>query len=253
MVNILGIRLDNLKPSETLSQLKAWLNETEQHYLVTPNPEIILAAQKDPELVKVINQASLSLPDGIGLILVARLAGKKLIRQTGSDLTPQVLALAMKQGSRVMILNRVDGLSSASSLKPVIQAQYPELDFKILDIERSAKLSEEIKREINDYAPAILFNTLGFPEQEKLIAYNLEFLPTVKLALAVGGSFDYLSGRIDRGPKVFRQLGLEWLWRLLNAHRFENSRARRRRIYRATIIFPLTVLRNYFSQLRTKH
>lgn len=76
--------------------------------------------------------------------------------------------------------------------------------------------------EFNNYGPKIIFSNITSRIQEKLV-YNLKKLPSVKVAFGVGGSFDYLSKRINRGPKIFRQLGLEWLWRLINAGNFKDS------------------------------
>ena len=73
---------------------------------------------------------------------------------------------------------------------------------------------------------------LGAPWQEKFIYHNLPKLPSVKLAIGVGGAFDFLTGKIQRAPKLLRILGLEWLWRLLK------QPWRVKRIYNAVIVFP---------------
>jgi N-acetylglucosaminyldiphosphoundecaprenol N-acetyl-beta-D-mannosaminyltransferase len=101
---------------------------------------------------------------------------------------------------------------------------------------RQKKLSKEIIDIINNFSPAILFVALGFPEQEKLIYQHLSDLKTVKFAIGVGGTFDFITNKIARAPKFLRYLGLEWLWRLLLQPK------RLKRIYRATLVFMFKIL-----------
>ena len=68
---------------------------------------------------------------------------------------------------------------------------------------------------INKARPDYLFVGLGAPKQEKWIYHNLPKMPSVKLAMGVGGAFDYISGRVKRAPRFMRSLGLEWLYRLI--------------------------------------
>lgn len=246
MAIILGIRLDNLSRAELMDKISSFVNGSEQHYVVTPNPEIILAAHQDEEFFYVLNSASLSLPDGFGLIIAAHIFGEKLTRLTGSDMTPAVLKMAEEQGIKVMVLNREDGLSKAEEITTTLKNKFPNLNYRVLDIKRDVNLDENIILKINEYEPKILFNTLGFPYQEKLMYHNLKKLPSVKVAFGVGGSFDYLSGRISRGPKILRRLGLEWFWRLINAGKFPNSKKRVGRIFRATFVFMAKVIKNRF-------
>lgn len=161
-------------------------------------------------------------------------------------MTPAVLKMAEEQGIKVMVLNREDGLSKAEEITTTLKNKFPNLDCRVIDIKREVNLDEETVSIINDYAPKILFNTLGFPYQEKLMYHNLAKLPYVKVAFGVGGSFDYLIGRINRGPKILRRLGLEWFWRLINAGRFQDSKKRVGRIFRATFVFMAKVIKNRF-------
>jgi len=85
--------------------------------------------------------------------------------------------------------------------------------------------------------PDCIFVALGAPRQEEWIRDNISKYPTVKIAMGVGGSFDFISGRVRRAPIIFRNIGIEWLWRLA----VQPWRARR--IFNAVIFFPLTVLR----------
>jgi len=242
MVNILGINLSEFSRTEVLKKVADFLSDGRQHYIVTPNPEIILAAGNDEEFFYILNKADLSLADGFGLKIASWFFGHNLPRVTGADITVDLLKLAAEKKNKVMILNWENGLSKAEDIEIALRQKFPELFFSVLNISRDKFLNPEKIKAINDFAPAILFNTLGFPYQEKLIYHNLSKLVAVKVALGIGGSFDYITGKINRGPKIFRYLGLEWFWRLLNIFRYKDSSRRLKRIYRAIFVFLKQVL-----------
>ena len=241
LVNILGININNFTKKQALAKIQEFLIDGRQHLIVTPNPEIILeATDPDEEFFYLLNKADLSLPDGVGLKIAAWLMGVNLSRITGADFIKDILKIAEAGNRRVAILNWQGGLSSAEDIKKVLTSRYPNLQTLVIDIERQAIVPEEKLSQIKEFQPEIIFCTLGAPYQEKLIFHNLEKLPSVKVGMGVGGSFDFLTGQIKRAPKIFRMIGLEWLWRLI-FHKGKNKidRLNRwKRIYRAVIVFP---------------
>jgi N-acetylglucosaminyldiphosphoundecaprenol N-acetyl-beta-D-mannosaminyltransferase len=84
----------------------------------------------------------------------------------------------------------------------------------------------------------ILFSNFGAPEQDKFIASLKDYDNDLKLAMGVGGSFDFISGKITRAPKWARRIGLEWLWRLMMQPK------RIGRIIKSVVIFPIRILIN---------
>jgi len=246
MANILGINLSELNQSEVLEKITDFLNGDRQHYIVTPNPEILLASNKDEEFFYILNKADLALADGFGLKIAGWLFGVNIPRVTGSDTTIEILKIAAKNGTKVMILNWEKGLSQPNDIKTALENKFPGLIFSILNISRDKFLSDEAVEKINQFAPVILFNTLGFPYQEKLMYHNIKRLPAVKVALGIGGSFDFITGKTRRAPKIFRSLGLEWLWRLIISFFGKNSRQRIKRIYQATLVFIWQIIKGRF-------
>lgn len=247
MANILGIKISELKPKETLEKAESFLSDGRQHYLVTPNPEIILAAHKDEEFFYILNQSDLSLADGFGLVVAGWLFGDRIWRTTGSQLSFQLLRLANERGTKVLVLNRTDGLSRKGEIETALKENYPRLPFLVLDVDRGQKfLDPGTIAAINEAKPEIMFSALGFPYQEKVIYHNLEKLPSVKLAIGIGGTFDYLTGQVKRPPQAFRSLGLEWFWRLLHIFRYEDGARRLGRIYNATFVFMGKLLKARF-------
>jgi N-acetylglucosaminyldiphosphoundecaprenol N-acetyl-beta-D-mannosaminyltransferase len=236
MAQILGIKLSDLNYQKLLSEIKTGLNRGDKKYIVTPNPEIILAALNDSELKNIINRADFSLADGVGLKIAGFLKGKKIVRVTGADLSFKLLDLASSNNYKVAIIIWEKGLSNLSEVNEALTKKYPKLKFLTIKHSRQDYLASTAIKEINQFSPDILFVTLGFPEQEKIIAKNSLNFPSVKLALGVGGTFDFLTGKAKRAPKILRYIGLEWLWRLI----IQPSRVKR--IWRATFIFMFKVL-----------
>ncbi len=243
MVNILGINLSALDHTQALKMIGGFLNDGRQHYIVTPNPEIILESHKDEEFFYILNKADMSLADGFGIKLAGIVAGKKIPRLTGADLTLDLLALARERKLKILVINREGGLSQQTAIKDALTEKYPGLEALVIDRHRTQPVDHELSKKINDFAPVIFFSTFGAPAQEKFIFHNLKKLPSVKVAIGVGGAFDFITGRIKRAPKPMRHIGLEWLWRLAQQPK------RIRRIYRATFVFTAVLLRSRLNHL----
>ncbi len=249
MAHVLGINLDEINQGEVLKRIANFLRGNSQHYIVTPNPEIILAAHKDEEFFHIINQADLSLADGFGLKIAGWLNGHNIPRITGADITVELLKMASQNKIKIMVLNWEKGLSLAADITSALKKKFPKLLFSVLDISRDKLLTPEIIIKINNFQPVILFATLGFPYQEKLIYHNLNKLPSARVALGIGGAFDFITEKIKRAPKIFRALGLEWFWRLLNIFNYPNSRRRLKRIYQATFVFLEKIIKARFINI----
>ncbi len=242
IINILGINISILNKKEVLKKIGRFLEDGKQHQIVTPNPEFLLSAEKDEEFFYILNNADLAVPDGIGLKFAAWAMGKNIRKITGADLVKDILKIAREKSLKVAVVNRNEGLSATEDIERILNKNYPGLKFIVKNIERetvsSTELSSEASelssmRSMRDFQPDILFCALGAPHQEKFIYHNLKNLPSVKLAIGVGGAFDFLTGKIKRAPEFMRSLGLEWLWRLFK------QPWRRRRIYNAVIVFPI--------------
>lgn len=233
-INILGVNIHKVQKDEILKKIHHFLSEDKYRYLVTPNPEIILKTKEDEELFYIINHADLSLADGMGLKLAGFIMGKNIKRFTGADLTIELLKEAEEKGLKIAILNWRGGLSRKSDIEIALKNKFPKLICHIQDIDRAGKTID--KKALNNFQPNMLFSTLGSPWQEKNIYYLKDKIKNLKLALAVGGSFDFITGRKKRAPLFFRRTGFEWFWRLL----MQPSRIKR--IYKATFVFSFKFL-----------
>lgn len=226
-INILGTKIDNLNRQEAKERINEYLKGQESHYIVTPNPEFVLMAQKNKDFQNILNKADIAVPDGAGIVFASwwlkHLNLKQKIkfseRVCGSDLVEAMLR-NYKDKYRILVISRDNALSQPSDIKKI----YPEIE---VFIDNPNILSRVLK-----FDPQIIFITFGAPAQEQWIHDNLALLPNVKVMAGVGGSFDFLTHKIKRAPKVFRKFGLEWIWRLI-----QEPRKRFKRIYRAFLVF----------------
>jgi len=234
-VQILGVRVNSTSTSSVLKKIGQGIDGGEKTFVVTPNPEFLVYAQKHFWFKLILNKADIAIPDGIGLVWASRLlAFRPLVtRISGTDLMEKLCALAAKKGWSVYLLGGAPGvaLKSLTALKnryPGLNGWAetgPELNLSPDTCPPSASrrrgrghLSPKqeiarVVRRINLRKPDFLFIAFGMGKQEKFIWDNWGRLD-VKLAMGVGGAFDYLSGQVPRAPKWVRNLGLEWLYRL---------------------------------------
>lgn len=228
--------------------------------LVTPNPEMVVAAQADPEFRRVLNTAAISTPDGSGLIWAAAfLAGEKSLARfistffqfvfrrtrlaspireavTGTDLLPPILRLAAELDLPIFLLGAAPGVAELAAEK--FTRRIPNLKVAGTFAGSPDKFAEkEILQKIDSSGARLLFVAFGAPAQELWIARNLPKFASVQFAAGIGGAFDFHAGRVARAPAFFRRAGLEWLWRLLRQPR------RIGRIFTAVVRFPLLVFR----------
>jgi N-acetylglucosaminyldiphosphoundecaprenol N-acetyl-beta-D-mannosaminyltransferase len=209
-IYLLGVGFNNLKIKEVLELIIKGLKKSEEkYYVVTPNPEILVIANSDSNYKNVLNRAKLALPDGIGVIIASRLLLTPLKERIhGVDLMDSLCKKVSKQPITVGFIGA--GPHVADLAAECLRNKYPGLIINFTETEWNF----EKKYPETD----ILFVAFGSPKQEIWIAENLSRLP-VKVAIGVGGAFDFVSGKIKRAPVFVRKLGLEWLFRLVKEPR----------------------------------
>jgi N-acetylglucosaminyldiphosphoundecaprenol N-acetyl-beta-D-mannosaminyltransferase len=213
---ILGVQIDDLSLDKVMAKVDDFLRSDKQARIFTPNPEICLKAAEDESYRQILNDAELCIPDGFGLKLGAKIFGEKLNnRVTGADLTKAILEKYKNDSFKMYIVLREDSLSQKSDLSKLFHEKYPNINIRGSLLNKDTYLNyDKLLNEIIDFAPQILFVCLGAPRQEIWIAKYLKTLTSVKIALGVGGTFDFLTGKIKRAPEILRKLGMEWFYRL---------------------------------------
>lgn len=214
VVDILGVRVDNITSAQVLQTMAAWVASGEPHQVVTVNPEFVMRAQRDREFHVVLDRADLALPDGQGLLWASRLLGHRLAeRVAGSDIVPHVAAMSAERGYRLYLLGARPGVAEMAARK--LAARFPGVCI-VGTYAGSPDPSEEdeLVARITAASPDILFVAYGAPRQDLWIAGNLERL-RVPVCMGVGGTFDFIAGVAQRAPLWMQNAGLEWLFRLI--------------------------------------
>ena len=209
--DILGVRFDDVSRQEAAQLGAAMLEQDQFHYVVTPNPEFILAAQKDADFRQVLNSADLVIPDGIGVVYSAKILGTPLKeRVPGIEFAADMLAQLDQMGGRLYLLGAKPGVAQEAGRR--ILERHPNI---VLCGTHDGYFKDEeaVLLEVAAARPDLLFVCLGAPKQEKWMA-RWGRHTGARLAIGLGGALDVFAGNVERAPVSWRKLGLEWAYRL---------------------------------------
>lgn len=210
---ILGVRVDCLDMSSALARIERFVDEGGTHLVATVNPEFVMRAQRDREFARVLESAGLCLPDGMGVVWAARRQGCDLHKTVaGSDLIQPLAALCARRGFRLFLLGAAPGV--AADLATKLRAANPALQVASHSGGPDPAEDTESLKLMHDHGTQVLLVAFGAPVQELWIDRLRSRLGDA-VAVGVGGSFDYLTGRVPRAPAWMRRAGLEWLFRLV--------------------------------------
>ena len=221
-IEILGCRLDLLDEDEAVEAILRFARSGEGAQVVTLGTEMVVYAQRDPAFRAVVNASALSLCDTIGVLRVARSRGAALRdRVTGVELVEGLCRRAAAEELPVYFFGGAEGV--AADAAAILEVRYPGL---VVAGTRNGFFTSEEEPAIVDAIRAsgarIVFAGLGSPRQEMWLARSVRAIGC-GAGIGVGGSFDVISGRVKRAPMIWRQLGIEWLYRLIR----EPQRVRR--------------------------
>ena len=212
-VTILGVRVHACTAAQAGASIELMLRSGRQHTVIPVNPEMIIAAQTSSALRDAINAADLALPDGAGVVLAGRMQGTLMReRVPGSDTVELIAAIAERGGLRIFLLGAAPGVADEAGRR--LQERHAGLVIAGAYAGTPAPGEEAaICARVAAAKADILLVAYGAPSQELWIGRNLSKLP-VRLAMAVGGTFDFLAGVKARAPRWMQRTGLEWLFRL---------------------------------------
>ncbi|MEK7067465.1 MAG: WecB/TagA/CpsF family glycosyltransferase [Patescibacteria group bacterium] len=264
-MNLLGVKIDNLSIEEALEKIEGFLGDVKspltpllqsgeeegasftkrggnQHYIVLPYADFLVQAQKNEEFKRILNEADLSLSDGIGPIAASYLFGKERLkgRVMGVDLIGALFAkFGVQHG--IFLFGAKEGVAQEVAAKLILAKAPLSGAAKIAGTLNGYVSDEEAIDAINNSNAEILLVGLGMPKQEKWIYNNLKRLPAVKIAIGVGGALDFISGRVRRAPRFVQKIGLEWLWRLFVRP------SQWRKTWRSVAVFSWLIIKSLFQ------
>lgn len=214
-IDVLGVRVDDVTLGEALAICQACIRSGEPHRVVTPNAEFVMAARRKPAFRRILNESTLAIPDGAGLLLAGRLLGTRLREQVaGTDLADRIAGLCAREGHRLFLLGAAPGVAESAARRLV--ERYPGLVVAgTLAGSPDPAADEETRARLREAGRIdALLVAYGGEQQEGWIDRNQAALG-IPLAIGIGGAFDFFSGRVPRAPLLMRRLGLDWLFRLI--------------------------------------
>ena len=215
-IDVMGVGFDSLTMAEAVARAKELMRERRAAYVVTPNPEIVMACRERAETMQAVNAADLVLPDGIGVIYGAKILGTPLKQKLpGIDFITALMAGMAQDGKSVYLLGSKSGVAEQAAEKLLVM--FPGL---VVAGTHDGYFKDDapVVEAVNAAQPDLLLVCLGAPKQELWMQRNQSIL-NVGLMAGLGGSLDVFAGTVKRAPKVFQRLGLEWFYRLLKEPR----------------------------------
>lgn len=237
-VDVLGVKFDRVALLGATEEILRRLDTGRRTFVITANPEFVMLCHRDPEVAGIAAAADLVIPDGTGVLMASRLLGDPLPgRAPGRLLVERLAAVARERGLSLYLLGAAPGVAERAA--EALATRHPGL--RIAGTHDGDAGSDEAFAAVVAASPDLLFVAFGMPKQERWIARHLAALPTVKVAVGVGGSLDYLAGAAKPPPRIVHTIGLEWLWRLAR----DPKRWRRQRV------LPVFVFQVILERLRS--
>ncbi len=266
-VTIGPIKISAVTRAEFLTQVSLRLEQNQQTWITTPYSEFLYAALRSGEVRDMLAKADIAIPDGIGIFWAERFLSKPLRLQshigkileswlyvvvtgakilltpsylyrklpekiTGASVFVEMVAEAHKLDKSIYLLGNWG--DSAKKTANMLEEKFSGL--KVVGASNKSAEDKSVFADLTSVKPDMLFVGFGPIRQERWIYQNLDSLPATVI-IGVGGTFDYFSGNQLRPPMWVREVGLEWLFRLITQPK------RIGRIFRATIGLIVSLVR----------
>ncbi len=213
-IDVMKVPFDAITMEAALERAKGFLQQEGVKKIYTPNPEIVMLAQENPQLLKALEAADLVVADGIGIVVASKMKGLGInVRVAGIDLMDMILRYCGDEGKSFYILGGKPEVTPLACKS--IEAKYRGIKIAGFHHGYFTEGDEEaILEEINSSGADALFVCLGAPKQELWIDKYKDRLKC-RIAMGVGGSVDIYAGTAKRAPVIYQRMGLEWFYRLV--------------------------------------
>ena len=234
---VLGERVTPLTAQGWLDEVALAVEERARRAFVSLNLHGAYLIKRDPELRALHERAHVVRVDGMPLVWIGRLAGRRIRRAERSgfmDVMHPLMARAASEGWRVYVLAGKPGVAERAAER--LRARHDGLQIATadgyFDIAPESLEAQQRVRELRGFEPDVVVVGLGMPRQERFLRHHIEALPE-RPVLTCGAAFDYVAGAIPMCPRWMSALGLEWAFRLA---------AEPRRLARRYLVEPLALV-----------
>ncbi len=236
-MKLLDVRIDELNQSSLESKIRSILGQKKLHHIATVNPEFLVEAQKNETFKSLLNKTDLNICDGAGIAFWTKiLYNKKAPRTPGVELAEIICKIAAQEKKSIYFLG---GFGVAKDASKAMKLKHTDLIIAGAEDGETNSMNNNITQS----APDIIFVAFGAPKQEIWIDEYAKEIPNLTLAIGLGGTFDFWAGKVKRAPLWMQKLGIEWVYRLC-----QEPIKRSKRIWNATVIFSLLVLKDFFRK-----
>ena len=211
----MGFRVDLIDFEGAIERAASSMEKRENLHIVTINPEMIMSARKNPDFTKILNEAELVVPDGVGIKLALKFKGVKQEQIRGVDFSHKLVETAANKGFSVALLGAKEEVLQKTC--EVLKSEFNNLNI-VYARNGYFEDNDVVVEEIAKVAPQLLLVALGAPKQEIIISKlksRLKGGSEGAVMIGVGGTFDVLSGNVEQAPAAWQKLGIEWLYRTL--------------------------------------
>lgn len=228
LVKILGYDVDSFTFAEAVEYANSHSGQ-----IVTINPEMISAADKNPQFASLLSNAELVVPDGVGVEIGLKILGYNVKRIPGIELGKSLIVKFSEENKTIAMIGAKPEVIQAAIQN--LKAEIPNLNV-VYSHDGYFEDDNVILNEVTAANPDLVLVALGSPKQEFFISSLKNMLPNSTL-IGLGGSFDVWAGAVQRAPEIYQKLGLEWLYRTLKEPK------RFKRIFPTLPIFVLKVFK----------
>ena len=211
-IKLFDVYIHDLNMDEAVERIATWCHEDNLHHIITADAYMVETASHHNELRNIINNASLVTPDSSGVILASKLYGDPILNKTsGCEMAENLCKISGDKNIRIFFLGAKPEVVTTAVNK--MKEKYP--DVQIAGSHHGYFNEDEndnICQMIKDSNSHLLFVAFGIPKQEFWIKNNLH-KTGAKVAIGIGGTFDVMSGIVNRAPVIYQKLYLEWLYR----------------------------------------
>ena len=238
---ILGFGVDLFSLKDALSYIEEKMASGQTAQVVTINPEMIELAEKNSDFAKVLKNAELVIPDGVGIKIALKINGINQEQIPGIEFSKDVISMCAKKGYSIALVGAKEEILVKACDNLIKEHSGLNISYKHNGF-FDEKKEVEIINEISNLRPKLVLVALGAPKQEIFIN-KLKKQLSDAVYIGVGGSFDVWSGEVQRAPVVYRKLGCEWLYRVLM------QPSRFKRIFPTLPLFLIKVIMVRFKEL----